>query len=383
MRPTPIPPFSVAPRRSPAADHKVGGSKPIRPSGFLNAGVRLPTLAVAVPREICLGDPDASLRLLEPLLEDEDQGRTGRDFLRCAVDRLAAPFAAFMSQEGGLTVSLCDTPEGYETAVGSREDGLPVAGSLLIAFRDQVHAHAYVGKYLMTLPPALAEWVVSFLNRQPMVLGPADYRSLVERVAWRGEENELSLYSEWGELSDFDAWAGLTEAQKALAERALPLGDRATLEEMLKPGFPTLRAFEATYPEWALAAQPLEGDQTHTLEALARHDPGLAQALMPFFPNGSLIAAPKQFITPYGCGGYLGVAFWERHDLIAHVFDEEYEQVMQSGEEHLYFARIDLEPTDRSIRAAQETVREVLEYYLNVSRFFTLLDEREPSAPKP
>lgn len=382
MRPTSVPPFSAAPRRPPAAGRKIGGGKPIHPAGFLNAGVRLPRLTDAVPREICLGDPDAALRLLEPLLRDGDLGRTGQDFLRLAVDRLVAPFAAHLSEESGPTVCLCDTPEAYEAAVGNREDKLPVAGSLLIAFRDLVHTHAYVGAFLMSQPPALAEWFVSFLNRLPMVLGPADYRSLVERVAWRGEDSELGLYSDCGQLSDFDAWAGLTADQKALAERALTLGDRATLEELLRPGFPTRRAFEADYPAWALEGQPLEGDQTRVLEALAEHDPELAQALMPFFPNGSPIPAPKTFITPYGCGGYFGIAFWKREDLVAHVFDEEYEQVMQSGEDHLYFARVDIEPTEQSIRAAQETMRAVLDYYLNVGRLFTLLNEREPSAPK-
>lgn len=379
MRQAPITHLSSSPRRSQVPGGKVGGCKPVHPAGFLNSGIRLPRLAPAVPREICLGDPDAALRLLAPLLKDDDRGATGRDFLLQAEDRLAAPFAALLSKECGLTVSLCDTPSAYENTVGNREDGSPVAGSLLVSFRDYVHEHAFVGEYLLTLPPALAEWVVAFLYRLPMVLGPGDYRQLVERVTWAGEDNELCRYSDWGELSEFDEWAKLTDAQKALVERALKLGDRATLEELLKPGFTTLREFEAAYPAWVLEPAKLEGNQTQALETLAAHDLRLAEALGSFFPNGELIAPPKRCIHPEGCEGYLGIAFWRRHDLIAHTFDEEYEQMMQGGEEHPYFARVDFEPIGQSIRDAQEAVREVLEYNRNILTIFTLLEEREPS----
>lgn len=379
MRQAPIPHLSPSPRRPQVPGGKVGGGKPVHSSGFLTSGIRLPRLAPAVPREICLGDPDAALRLLAPLLKDDDRGATGRDFFLQAEDRLAAPFAALLSQECGLTVSLCDTPDAYEKTIGNREDDPPVAGSLLVSFRDYVHAHVFLGEYLLSLPRALAEWIAAFLNRLPMVLGPGAYRQLVERVIWAGEDNELCRYSDWGELSEFDEWAKLTDTQKALAERALKLGDRATLEELLKPGFTTLGEFEATYPAWALEPAKLEGNQTRTLETLAAHDRRLAEAFGPFFPNGELIAPPKRYIRPEGCEGYLGIAFWRRHDLIAHTFDEEYEQMMQSGEEHLYFARVDFEPMGQSIRDAQEAVREVLEYNRNILDIFTLLEEREPS----
>ena len=369
--------------RSRRASRRRPGGEPLHPTGLLNTGICLPRLHPQLPLTLALGSNRSALDAISPLLAPNDAASNADAFLALALKRFAEPFASLLTGREPLVVSLSDSPEAYRREVTADDDKEPVGASVLISLGDYFHTHAFVGAYLEQLPRPLAHWLAAFLGSNPHTIGPQHYKEFVEMIEWAGNEDESPAYSEWGSLSEFDEWEKLSPSERVLAEKALKLNDLDTLERLLKPNFPTLRSFNAEYPEWARKSAPLTGDHTQTLKKFEKADPELTAALRPFFPNGKFKPAPRNYIVPDGLQGAVTLALWDRDDMINHTFDHDYERAMNAGEHHLCFARIDLEPSMTSIAAAQSTVRDILDYYHGLIRIHQILDERNPPSDEP
>lgn len=366
----------VSPHR--IAAHRRSGDQQVHSSGLLNTAVCLPRFHPQLPLTLALGNRHPALEVLSPILSPTDTAIGGQGFLDLAIERFTQPFAHLLTQRNSLIVGLCDSPEAYHREVSSDDDKNLTTAAVIISLGTYFHYFAYAGQYLESLPRPLAQWLAAFLTQQRHTIGPGDYKGYVEMINWGGGEDEASCYTEWGTIEEFDEWEKLTAADKALAEKSVETGDLDTLERLMKPPFPTLREFNAEYPEWVRMPGLISGDQTKVLEEIEKADPELASALRPFFPNGCLTQAPKGYIIPEGFQGAIALALWKRHDLINQSLDEEYERAMNANDGHLCFARIDLAPSAKSIATAQATVHAVLQYYHGLIKVHEILDKREP-----